>query len=55
MSAGLSGGSLAALSRLLSAYLLSPPERFSDQLEHTAQMESETRVPTVDSLVGSKR
>ncbi|MEZ0199251.1 osmoprotectant NAGGN system M42 family peptidase, partial [Pseudomonas qingdaonensis] len=59
--------SLAALSRLLSAYLLSPPvfasdsqpanaslERFSHQLEHDAQMESDTRVPAVDSLVGNK-
>lgn len=59
--------SLAALSRLLSAYLLSPPvfasdskptgsslESFSHQLEHDAQMESDTRVPAVDSLVGQK-
>ena len=59
--------SLAALSRLLSAYLLSPPvfasdsqpanaslERFSHQLEHDAQMESDTRVPAVDSLIGNK-
>ncbi|HAL69626.1 MAG TPA: osmoprotectant NAGGN system M42 family peptidase, partial [Pseudomonas sp.] len=59
--------SLAALSQLLSAYLLSPPvfasdsqpanaslERFSHQLEHDAQMESDTRVPAVDSLVGQK-
>jgi peptidase M42 family hydrolase len=59
--------SLAALTRLLSAYLLSPPvfasdaqptkgslERFSHQLEHDAQMESETRVPTVDSLLGHR-
>lgn len=59
--------SLAALSRLLGAYLLSPPvfasdaqpengslERFSHQLEHDAQMEPETRVPTVDSLVGNR-
>jgi peptidase M42 family hydrolase len=57
--------SLKALSRLLTAYLLSPPvfasdaqpaqgslERFSHQLEHDAQMESETRVPPVDSLLG---
>ena len=27
-------------------------ERFSHQLEHDAQMESETRVPPVDSLLG---
>ncbi|MDD2055923.1 osmoprotectant NAGGN system M42 family peptidase [Pseudomonas putida] len=59
--------SLAALSRLLTAYLLSPPvfasdsqaagsslESFSHQLEHDAQMETETRVPTVDSLIGNK-
>ncbi|WP_332820818.1 osmoprotectant NAGGN system M42 family peptidase [Pseudomonas sp.] len=59
--------SLAALTRLLGAYLLSPPvfasdaqpakgslERFSHQLEHDAQMESETRVPTVDSLLGQR-
>ena len=59
--------SLAALSRLLSAYLLSPPvfasdaqpaqgslERFSHQIEHDAQMESDTRVPTVDSLLGHR-
>ncbi|AOE83930.1 peptidase M42 [Pseudomonas sp. TCU-HL1] len=57
--------SLEALARLLGAYLLSPPvfatdavtrqqslEPFSHQLEHDAQMESETRVPTVESLVG---
>jgi peptidase M42 family hydrolase len=59
--------SLAALTRLLGAYLLSPPvfasdaqpgkgslERFSHQLEHDAQMESDTRVPTVDSLLGQR-
>ncbi len=59
--------SLAALSRLLGAYLLSPPvfasdakpenaslERFSHQIEHDAQMESETRVPTVESLLGRR-
>lgn len=59
--------SLAALARLLSAYILSPPvfasdalpaqgslDRFSHQLEHDAQMESETRVPSVDSLVGNR-
>lgn len=58
---------LAALARLICAYLLSPPvfasdakpektslERFSHQLEHDAQMESETRVPAVDSLVGQR-
>ncbi|MND31010.1 Glutamyl aminopeptidase [compost metagenome] len=57
--------SLEALTRLLGAYLMSPPvfatdavtsqqslEPFSHQLEHDAQMESETRVPTVESLVG---
>lgn len=57
--------SLSALSRLLCIYLLSPPvfasdaqhaqdslERFSHQLEHDAQMENDTRVPAVDSLVG---
>ncbi|MVW75746.1 osmoprotectant NAGGN system M42 family peptidase [Pseudomonas xionganensis] len=59
--------SLKALSRLLTAYLLSPPvfasdaqpaqgslERFSHQLEHNAQMESDTRVPDVDSLIGCR-
>ncbi len=59
--------SLAALSRLLSAYLLSPPvfasdaqpatgslDRFSRQLEHGTQMESDTRVPAVDSLIGQR-
>ena len=59
--------SLAALSRLLGAYILSPPvfasdaqpakgslDRFSHQIEHDAQMESETRVPSVDSLVGQR-
>ncbi len=59
--------SLAALTRLLSAYMLSPPvfasdaqpaqgslERFSHQIEHDAQMESDTRVPTVDSLLGHR-
>ncbi|MBD2836117.1 osmoprotectant NAGGN system M42 family peptidase [Pseudomonas sp. JM0905a] len=57
--------SLEALTRLIGAYLMSPPvfatdavtsqqslEPFSHQLEHDAQMESETRVPTVESLVG---
>ncbi|MFJ4144741.1 osmoprotectant NAGGN system M42 family peptidase [Pseudomonas sp. NPDC089734] len=60
--------SLAALSKLLGAYMLSPPvfasdakpaqgslERFSHQIEHDAQMESETRVPPVDSLIGQHR
>ncbi|MDF2643217.1 MAG: osmoprotectant system family peptidase [Pseudomonas sp.] len=60
--------SLAALSKLLSAYMLSPPvfasdakpaqvsmDRFSHQLEHDAQMESDTRVPPVDSLIGQHR
>ncbi|MGE8498716.1 MAG: osmoprotectant NAGGN system M42 family peptidase [Pseudomonas sp.] len=59
--------SLMALSRLISAYLLSPPvfasdaqpatgslERFSHQLEHDAQMESDTRVPTVDSVLNHR-
>lgn len=59
--------SLAALSRLLGAYILSPPvfaseaqpaqgslDRFSHQLEHKTQMESDTRVPSVNSLVGQK-
>lgn len=58
---------LAALSRLIGAYLLSPPvfasdarpqssslKRFSHQLRHDAQMESETRVPAVDSLLKNK-
>jgi peptidase M42 family hydrolase len=56
--------SLNALSRLLVAYMLSPPvfasdakpehaslEKFSHQLEHDAQMESDTRVPSVESLI----
>jgi putative aminopeptidase FrvX len=59
--------SLAALSRLLGAYILSPPvfasdaqpakgslDRFSHQIEHETQMESDTRVPSVDSLVGQR-
>ncbi|GLK88130.1 osmoprotectant NAGGN system M42 family peptidase [Pseudomonas turukhanskensis] len=59
--------SLAGLSRLLSAYILSPPvfasdakpanqslDNFSHQIEHDAQMESDTRVPTVDSLINSR-
>lgn len=58
---------LEALTRLIAAYLLSPPvfasdakpeeaslERFSHQLEHDAQLESETRVPAVDTLVGQR-
>ena len=57
--------SLKALSRLLTAYMMSPPvfasdaqpaqgslERFSHQLEHDAQMENDTRVPPVDTLIG---
>ncbi len=57
--------SLAAMTQLISAYLLSPPvfasdahagkdslERFSHQLEHEAQMENDTRVPAVETLVG---
>lgn len=60
--------SLTALSRLICAYMLSPPvfasdsqaerdslERFSHQLEHDAQMESETRVPAVESVLGTQR
>lgn len=56
--------SLNALSRLLTAYLLSPPvfdsdaqpanaslKNFSKQLEHDTQMESDTRVPPVDTLI----
>jgi peptidase M42 family hydrolase len=60
--------SLAALSRLIGAYLLSPPvfasdaqparehslERFSHQIEHDAQMASDTQVPSVESLVGAR-
>jgi peptidase M42 family hydrolase len=59
--------SLNALSRLLAAYIMSPPvfasdakpanaslESFSHQLEHDAQMESDTRVPAVDTLVGQR-
>jgi putative aminopeptidase FrvX len=55
--------SLAAMSRLVCGYLLSPPvfasdahtghgslESFSHQLEHDAQMENDTRVPPVDSI-----
>jgi peptidase M42 family hydrolase len=57
--------SLAAMSRLLCGYMLSQPvfasdsqhsndslERFSHQLEHDAQMENDTRVPPVDTLIG---
>jgi hypothetical protein len=29
-------------------------DRFSHQLEHDTQMESDTRVPSVDSLVGQR-
>ena len=60
--------SLAALSKLLGAYMLSPPvfasdakpaqaslDQFSHQIEHDAQMESHTRVPPVDSLIGQNR
>lgn len=56
--------SLNALSRLLTAYLLSPPvfdsdaqpasaslKNFSKQLEHETQMESDTRVPPVETLI----
>lgn len=56
--------SLVALSRLISAYLLSPPvfpsdahacqdslESFSHQLEHDTQMENDTRVPPVDTIL----
>jgi peptidase M42 family hydrolase len=59
--------SLSALSRILTAYMLSPPvfasdakpnngslERFSHQLEHDAQMESDTRVPAVEDALGQK-
>ena len=30
-------------------------DRFSHQIEHDAQMESDTRVPSVESLVGENR
>lgn len=56
--------SLTALSRLICAYLLSPPvfssdaqacqdslESFSHQLEHDTQMENDTRVPAVDAIL----
>ena len=60
--------SLAALSRLIGAYLLSPPvfasdaqparehslERFSHQIEHDAQMASDTQVPTIESVLGAR-
>lgn len=59
--------SLAALTQLLTAYILSSPvfasdaepeqaslERFSHQLEHDAQMASDTLVPSVDSLLGNR-
>jgi hypothetical protein len=29
-------------------------DRFSHQIEHDTQMESDTRVPSVDSLVGQR-
>lgn len=60
--------SLVALTRLIAAYVISPPvfasdaqpaqaslEPFSHQLEHEAQMEPETRLPTVDSLVNCNK
>ena len=61
--------SLAALSRLIGAYLLSPPvcasdaqpareqslERFSHQIEHDLQMSSDTPLPTLDSVLGQPR
>ncbi len=53
--------------RLLTAYIMSPPvfasdakpanaslENFSHQIEHDAQMETDTRVPAVDTLVGQR-
>ncbi|WJN61228.1 osmoprotectant NAGGN system M42 family peptidase [Pseudomonas sp. SO81] len=60
--------SLAALTRLIGAYLLSPPvfasdakpaqehslERFRHQIEHDAQMASDTQVPTVESVLGAR-
>ncbi|MEK1907447.1 MAG: osmoprotectant NAGGN system M42 family peptidase [Pseudomonas sp.] len=60
--------SLSSLARLLGAYMLSPPvfasdaqpakhhslERFSHQIEHDAQMASETQVPTVESVLGAR-
>lgn len=61
--------SLAALSRLIGAYLLSPPvfasdaqpareqslQRFSHQIEHDLQMSSDTPLPTLDSVLGQPR
>lgn len=57
--------SLAALSRLLTAYMLSPPvfasdadpahaslSNFSKQIEHETHMESDTRVPSVEDIIG---
>ncbi|MNZ92323.1 M42 glutamyl aminopeptidase [compost metagenome] len=60
--------SLASLARLLGAYMLSPPvfasdaqpgqsqslERFSHQIEHDAQLASETQVPNLDSVLGTR-
>ena len=58
--------SLVALTRLLGAYMMSPPvfasdagadhslERFSHQIEHDAQMSSETQVPNIDSILGQR-
>ena len=57
--------SLKALTRLLAAYMLSPPvfasdaqpakehslERFSHQIEHDTQMASETQLPSLGSLL----
>jgi peptidase M42 family hydrolase len=55
--------SLVSLSRLLSAYMLSPPvfasdalptsslERFGHQIEHETRMDSDT-VPSIDSVMG---
>ncbi|MBD9481805.1 osmoprotectant NAGGN system M42 family peptidase [Pseudomonas sp. PDM14] len=59
--------SLAAMTRLLGAYMMSPPvfasdaqparehslERFSHQIEHDAQMANDTQVPTVESVMGN--
>ena len=59
--------SLEAMTRLLSAYMMSPPvfasdaqparehslERFSHQIEHDAQMANDTQVPTVESVMGN--
>ncbi len=60
--------SLLALGRLICAYLLSPPvfasdahpekaslERFSHQITEDAQLEPETRVPAVESVVGDEQ